>query len=317
VVLDDRVLVAVDLPEGGRPVQVVGADEQRCAAPVSAALDDPVEEVGEFGRAAGHEGLGEVGVDLRGDHERGVQVGEVAEGALQEVRVRHVVRVHLGDHVVLVLVRAAPGVVVAVLGAGLERPVRPVPLRAALSAEVPDAEPLATAPDLRVVTFVQQPDVEDAVVPDPLHRAQRRHDQFDRLLARDDRGQHGHAQAGRWCHRDRVAGPRGEERQHPGAQRHDDLHGDHDSQAHDRENDHHGALRAQHRQVARQQQIHPECHGQDDVHQTQRAQNPVLSTGVGPPVLDLVPGGSQRPGYLGGGATVEATRYPPLHPDRG
>ena len=55
MVLDDAVLVAADLPEGGRPVQVVGADQQRRAEPVAAPLDDAVEQVGSWAAAPCHD----------------------------------------------------------------------------------------------------------------------------------------------------------------------------------------------------------------------------------------------------------------------
>ena len=136
-----------------------------------------------------------VAVDLRGDHERDVRVAEVAEGPLQEARQRHVVGVHLGDHVVVVLVLGAPGVVVAGLGLGAERAGRLVVLRPALAAEVVDAQARGHLPYGRVVALVEDPDVDGAVStrPPAWPRSVRSHD-VDRLLGRHDRGQHGDPQ---------------------------------------------------------------------------------------------------------------------------
>ena len=191
VILDDRVLVTADVLEGFGAVQVVGADEQGCLQTVTSPLDDAVEHVRLEGGRAGDPALAEVAVHLRCDDEPHVGVGEVAERTLQEIRARHVVGVHLGDDVVVLLVHGAPRVVVAVLGAGLELAGLGVPLRVSLAGEVVDADGSASRLDVRVVALVEKPDVDQSVVAELLHRLQCLEDEFERLLARDDRRQNG------------------------------------------------------------------------------------------------------------------------------
>ena len=118
VVLDDRVLVSADLVPCVRPVQVIGADEQRGVEAVAAALHHAAEQVLLHGGAVADPVLVHVAVHLGGDHERDVRVPEIADRPFQEARQRHVVGIHLRDDVVVPLVVVAPGVVVAGLRPG-------------------------------------------------------------------------------------------------------------------------------------------------------------------------------------------------------
>ena len=61
-----------------------------------------------------------VAVDLRRYDEGDIRIAEVADSSGQEVRLRNVVGVHLGDDVVLTFVGVSPRIVVAGLRLGLE-----------------------------------------------------------------------------------------------------------------------------------------------------------------------------------------------------
>jgi hypothetical protein len=100
VVLDDRVLVASDLPPGRRTVQVIGPDEERCIQPVAAALNDAAEQVLLDRGPVRDPALVHVAVDLGRYHEGHVPVAEVADRPLEEARPRNVVGVHLRHHVI-------------------------------------------------------------------------------------------------------------------------------------------------------------------------------------------------------------------------
>ncbi len=207
-VLGDGVVQAADLFEGGDPYDVVRTDEHRGAVTVAGALDERVEE-----ELLGLGGLGDgvvvIAVDLGSDDEGDVRVAEVPHHPLQERRVRDVVGVDGGEELVVAAVHGEPGVVVAVLGAGLVDTLGAVPLGDAVAGEVPDAEFRAEGLGLCVVALVQEPYVEGAAVGDPDGAFEGGADHGEGFLARDVGRQEGDAGAGCGGDRDRVAGHEG------------------------------------------------------------------------------------------------------------
>lgn len=194
-VLGDGVVQPADLPQGRDAYDVVGADEHGGAVTVAGALDEGVEEelLG-FGRLGDRGDV--VPVHLRSDDEGDVRVAEVPQHPLQELGERHVVGVDGGEELVLLAVPGDPRVVVAVLGTGLVGALRPVPLGYAPAGEVPDAEFRAERLRPVVVTLVEEPDVEVAVVADPRRALQGGPDHGEGFLARDVGGEEGDAGAG-------------------------------------------------------------------------------------------------------------------------
>lgn len=187
MVFHDVADVPADLLHGRRPAEVIAADEHRHAEAVTTTLRDRREaEVLLVGTSGDPVASGVSRVDLRRDDVRDIRVAKVSERALQEVRRRDVIAVHLADDVVGSLVLVAPRVEVPGLGPSRERAGGLVVALDPMSREVADAVARGHLADARVVLLVKDPEVDGTLVANSTHARQRRFDSLRWLLRRDD-----------------------------------------------------------------------------------------------------------------------------------